>query len=408
MPDSVVQLLCGVKNDPWGKKGKDSLAGVLWSKTPGAGEVDDSKTYSEMWMGTYPTVPSKILSTGQLLSDYLKENPEVVGKSALDKWGPEVPYLPKILSFSKALPLQLHPDKALSEKLHKEDPDKFGDPNHKPEIAIALSKFELFAGFKPLAEIEQLLKVKPLDQFVPPGQTSGLDDELLREICRILLTLPPSIVAETVKELLEIPESRFGPNQRYIPGLLDRLRKQYPETDNGSLVAVLLMNYMTLGPGEAVCVPADSIHAYLHGDIMECMARSDNVLNTGFCPKAEKDSVDLFTRALSFKPHGPDEAILPRRKSDKGEHFKTEVYAPPFSEFNVLGTSLGAGEKETYKPVGGPSLLIVTKGNGTMSVAGGDGKTFDLREGYTYFIGAGVALDLSTEKGIAVYRPYAE
>lgn len=35
-------------------------------------------------------------------------------------------------------------------------------------------------------------------------------------------------------------------------------------------------------------------------------------------------------------------------------------------------------------------------------------KRFDLKEGYTYFIGQGVALDFYTEKGIAVYRPYTE
>lgn len=47
-------------------------------------------------MGTYPTVPSRILSTGELLSDYLKKNPQLVGKSALDKYGPEIPFLPKV------------------------------------------------------------------------------------------------------------------------------------------------------------------------------------------------------------------------------------------------------------------------------------------------------------------------
>lgn len=48
MADAVVQLRCGVKNDSWGKPGKESMAARLWSKTPGTGEVDDSKTYSEV------------------------------------------------------------------------------------------------------------------------------------------------------------------------------------------------------------------------------------------------------------------------------------------------------------------------------------------------------------------------
>ncbi|KAE8363061.1 RmlC-like cupin domain-containing protein [Aspergillus caelatus] len=393
-------------NDSWGKQGKNSLAGQLWSKTPKNGDVKDDQTYSEMWMGTYPAVPSRILSTGELLSEYLKKNPELVGKSALDKYGPEIPFLPKILSFRKALPLQVHPDKSLAEQLHKENPDQFNDPNHKPEIAVALSNFELFAGFKPLSEIEAIMKLKPVEQLVPSNQP--FDDELLRELCKTLLTLPPIVVSEIIQSLKDLPEAQFG-KHRYIPGMLNRLSKQYTEFDNGNLVAALLMNYMTLGPGEAVCVPADSIHAYLCGDIVECMARSDNVINTGFCPRAERDNIDLFTRALTFKPHGVDEALLPRRKSDKGVSGKSDEYAPPFSEFNVLATSLGAGEHETHKAISGPSLLFVTKGCGRLELSEGKSvKTFDLQVGYVYFVGQGVSLDLSTDKGMAVYRPYAE
>jgi mannose-6-phosphate isomerase len=250
------------------------------------------------------------------------------------------------------------------------------------------------------------MKLKPLEQLVPSNQP--FDDDLLRELCKTLLTLPPIVVSEISKALQDLPESQFG-KHRYIPGMLDRLRKQYTEFDNGNLVAALLMNYMTLGPGEAVCVPADSIHAYLCGDIVECMARSDNVINTGFCPRPERDNVDLFTRALSFKPHGADEAVLSRRKSAKGVNGKSDEYAPPFSEFNVLATSLGAGERETQKAISGPSLLFVTKGCGQLEVSEGKSvKSFDLREGYVYFVGQGVSLDLSTDKGMAVYRPYAE
>ncbi|RAL05968.1 mannose-6-phosphate isomerase, class I [Aspergillus ibericus CBS 121593] len=412
MAAKVFQLKCGCKNDPWGKTGKDSLAGVLCSKTPGALEWDDSKTYSEMWMGTYPTVPSRILATDELLSEYLQKHPEVVGQSVLEKWGPEVPFLPKILSFSKALPLQIHPDKALAEKLHQTDPNKYSDPNHKPEIAIALSNFELFAGFKPLSDISTLMRIAPLQRFLPPDHPQTFTDSHLRDLTRTLLSLPASLISTTVNELLSIPESNFGPTQRYIPGLLDRLRKQYPDTDPGSLVAVLLMNYMTLGPGEAVCVPADSVHAYLCGDILECMARSDNVLNTGFCAPAERDDVGLFTEALTFKPHAVDEGVLGRRKSVVGGigEGRTEVYQPPFGEFGVLGVSLGAGERERHGRLEGLSLVVVVKGKGWMEVTGGEGEgeKWEIGEGAVFFVGAGVDLEFGTEKGLLVYRPYAE
>ncbi|KAJ5096025.1 hypothetical protein NUU61_005381 [Penicillium alfredii] len=403
MADAVVQLRCGVKNDTWGKKGKDSVAAHLWSQTPGHARIDEAKMYSEMWMGTYPSNPSYLLPTGQLLADYLKKNPQLVGKSVLDRWGPEIPFLPKILSFSKALPLQIHPDLTLAAQLNKQDPKKYGDTNHKPEIAIALSKFELFAGWKPLNDIQALFKLKPLEKFVP--SPTHFNDETLRQVCKALLNAAPKTVAATIKELQSIPEPQFGAYP-YIPGLLDRLSKQYTECDNGNLVAALLMNYLTLGPGDAVFVPADSIHAYLEGDIVECMARSDNVINTGFCPAPERDSVELFGQALTFQPHNAQDALLPRRKSDKGLNGKTDVYAPPISEFSVLCTCLGAGEKETHKSILGPSLMIVTKGCGSMNIPGD--KTVELKEGFVFFVGQGVALDFCTDKGMAVYRAYAE
>lgn len=307
------------------------------------------------------------------------------------------------MSFSKALPLQIHPDKHLAEQLHEEDPQEFGDANHKPEIAIALSNFELFAGWKPLEDIESVMKLKPLERFLPPYQK--FTDETLREVAKSLLGLPPFIVSQAAGELQSLPESNFG-KASYIPALLERLGRQYGEFDNGNLVATVLMNYMTLGPGESVYVPADSIHAYLYGDVVECMARSDNVLNTGFCPKPERDNIDLFARALTFKTHRAEDALLPRLKSDKGMNGKTDQYAPPFGEFNVLVTCLSSGEKETHKAILGPSVMIVTRGNGQMKTP--DGRTYELKEGYVFFVGRGVALDLESDKGMAVYRPFAE
>ncbi len=40
-------------------------------------------------------------------------------------------------------PPQAHPDKALAEQLHARDPEHYLDANHKPEMAIALTPFEV-------------------------------------------------------------------------------------------------------------------------------------------------------------------------------------------------------------------------------------------------------------------------
>ncbi|KAL1966421.1 hypothetical protein VTN77DRAFT_4563 [Rasamsonia byssochlamydoides] len=303
----------------------------------------------------------------------------------------------------KALPLQIHPDRQLAQQLHEKDPKKFTDTNHKPEIAVALSKFELFAGWKPLNDMTILFQQKPLQRFMPSGQTQ-FKDETLKQVAKNLLEAPEDVVAETVNALIQTPETAFG-KYPYIPSLLDRVRRQYSDFDNGNLIAVLCMNYMTLAPGDSVYVPADGIHAYLSGDIVECMARSDNVLNTGFCPRAERDSVALFTEALSFWPHDPSEALLGRHPSDKAEKGKTLEYAPPIDEFHVLATHLNAGEKEVIKPINGPSIMVVTSGDGRMHAGG---KTIELTEGYVFFIGQGVGTEFESPKGMAIYRAYAE
>jgi len=37
-----------------------------------------------------------------------------------------------------------------------------------------------------------------------------------------------------------------------------------------------------------------------------------------------------------------------------------------------------------------------------------EGKTRDLKEGYVFFVGQGVPVELESEKGMVAYRAYAE
>jgi mannose-6-phosphate isomerase len=111
MVKSVIQLQCKCNNYPWGKQGSDSIAAVLCSKTPGTDfKVEEDKNYAEMWMGTYPELPSYVLETGENLQDVINAHPDqLIGKTVYKKYGRDLPFLPKVLSIAKALPLQLHP-----------------------------------------------------------------------------------------------------------------------------------------------------------------------------------------------------------------------------------------------------------------------------------------------------------
>lgn len=76
-------------------------------------------------MGTHPTLPSKLKSSGEKLYDHIKAHPELLGDAVKDKFGGDLPFLFKVLAIQKALSIQAHPNKELAQKLHKERPDVY-------------------------------------------------------------------------------------------------------------------------------------------------------------------------------------------------------------------------------------------------------------------------------------------
>jgi mannose-6-phosphate isomerase len=135
------------------------------------------------------------------------------------------------------------------------------------------------------------------------------------------------------------------------------------------------------------------------------MARSDNVLNTGFCPRADRDSIELFTAALTFSPKNADEALLKPKDSDKGLKGHTQLLAPPMSEFDMLVTNLKGKETETIKALQGPAVLIVTGGKGTLKA---EGKEHEVKEGYVFFIGYDTEIELVAESCLETHIAFAE
>ena len=119
----------------------------------------------QLWMGTHSSGPSTISSpphlAGQLLSTWLMSNKWALGKMSSECVNGQLPFLLKVLSVNKALSIQAHPNKTHAEVLHRLRPDLYPDPNHKPELGIALGHFEGFCGFRPYAEIQMFLRTVP-------------------------------------------------------------------------------------------------------------------------------------------------------------------------------------------------------------------------------------------------------
>ena len=62
------------------------------------------------------------------------------------------------------------------------------------------------------------------------------------------------------------------------------LKMRYSGEDIG-LLLLFLMNFVELESGESISIKPGTLHAYLHGNIVECMAASDNVVRAGFTHK---------------------------------------------------------------------------------------------------------------------------
>jgi hypothetical protein len=84
--------------------------------------TDASHAYLQLWMGTHPTLPSKLLQGGgETLGERLKKTPELLGTRGLD----DLPFLFKVLAIRKALSIQSHPDKKFAERLHAVAPNLY-------------------------------------------------------------------------------------------------------------------------------------------------------------------------------------------------------------------------------------------------------------------------------------------
>lgn len=89
--------------------------------------ADSSHTYSQLWMGTHPTLPSR--TAKGTLKEHLAANPSFIGTSVTKRFpdaaSGALPFLFKVLSIGTALSIQAHPNKTLAERLHKERPDVY-------------------------------------------------------------------------------------------------------------------------------------------------------------------------------------------------------------------------------------------------------------------------------------------
>lgn len=219
------------------------------------GFAPDGNSWAEMWFGTHHVAPAHLdTHDGPLLSDNAGHMDMLV----------------KLLAAGQPLSLQTHPNKEQARRgCAREDaagidisaPHRmYRDASDKPEILIALTPFEALCGFQTLDVISAL--------FAEMQWATELDVLSAHGIAGYLKWC---FAQDTPPQLMSCPQ------------WLRDIAQIYPN-DPGLRVAPLL-HHVVLAPGEAICLPAGNLHAYIKGCGIEVMNSSDNVVRAGFTPK---------------------------------------------------------------------------------------------------------------------------
>ncbi|KAI9501399.1 mannose-6-phosphate isomerase [Coemansia spiralis] len=393
----VVRLACTVNNYHWGKHGLASKAAQFAATNPGVA-IDASQTYAELWMGTHPSGPSTVYGTETKLADLIDQDPARLLSPAVErKFGAQLPFLFKVLSIEKALSIQAHPDKQLATQLHAKYPSIYRDPNHKPEMSIALTDFIALSGFRPLEQISGFLDEYPEFRALV-AMTAGAFQQAVAEngdkraaLRALFAELMDADAHVQVERLLARTKESADPLDTSAEALAHRLNKEYPG-DIG-IFCVFVLNVLRLRPGEAFYMGPNDPHAYVFGDCVECMATSDNVVRAGLTPKLR--DVPVLTSMLTYEYGSPEGKLLAPTRV--GSH--SVVYDPPIDEFAVVCTTLRASEEEQLASVQGPQILLVTQGCGVL-VADGE---HALEPGFVYFISPGTPVALRAASALIAY-----
>ncbi|MEA5456206.1 mannose-6-phosphate isomerase, class I [Sinomonas sp. JGH33] len=377
-------LLNSLRPYAWGSS---TAIAELLGRTPSGGPE------AELWIGAHPDSPSRVLTApgdgAPGLDDVIARDPEgLLGAESVAAFGPRLPFLLKVLAADRPLSLQVHPtleqaqagfaaeeaagiDRAAPHRNYKDD-------NHKPEMIFALTPFEALCGFR--APAEAAARFEALTALLA-GQEAAEVTEQVAEILRgpdegdALQTAFARLIAggeqvrDAVRAAAAAVDRAVAAADMDDAGLrtVADLAREY-EDDPGVLIS-LLLNRVSLAPGEALALGAGNVHAYLSGLGIEVMASSDNVLRGGLTPKHVDVSELLATVAFEALPV----PLLAPTESELGQ----ELYRPPFGEFQLQRIYVPAGAPGTRpEPVpvaqAGAAVVLVVDGSLTLDTPKGD------------------------------------
>lgn len=340
---------------------------------------------AEVWMGTHPNGCSMV-KQGNInvpLSDLIKQDScAFLSQSTAETFG-DLPFLFKVLAADNALSIQVHPNKQDAELGYAKEQQlgvplsafnrNYKDANHKPELVYALTEYQAMNGFRPFDEIItefrqcDIPEIKGcLEQFERNPNQDGLSQFFVE-----ILSMGETRKVNAVDHLLNYAAK--NPSRSVCDLILD-LAEQYP--NDVGLFAPLLLNVITLKPGEAMFLSAKTPHAYIKGTGLEIMANSDNVLRAGLTPK--HIDVEELVKCTDFIPK-PMNTLLTHAEIKGCEHqFPVPVQDFKFSVF----------QKPKKQQVEMTSAEILMPIDANVTLLAESGETLVLDKGQSVFIPA--------------------
>lgn len=350
----------------------NAVRGYSWGSTRQLsaflGQRPTGKPQAELWIGAHEADPSGLPDGRRLNAVIAQDARTMLGGRVCDRFGERLPFLMKVLAVNEPLSLQVHPSAERARVGHAREsrsgiavdaPGRsYKDPWHKPELVYALTRFESMAGFRAVdasADLLGLLNLAWADE-VALRLESGPASQTLRAIVTETLRLKGRTLSRLLRDVADATrhadQSQINPEADRVFANVGRLVGTYP-SDPGVLVT-LLLNNVTLAPGESMFVSPGVIHAHVSGLGVEIMASSDNVLRAGLTPKHL--DVEELLEVTDFTP------VLPPRWQPVERSADFVHLEPPVSEFSL--TVGGSPLRRT--PATGPRAVLVLDGTVTI------------------------------------------
>jgi mannose-6-phosphate isomerase len=252
-------------------------------------DIPSPQRESELWMGAHEEGPARTDRPGgpDLAAVVAADPVGELGEDCVQRFGPRLPFLLKVLAPGRAISIQAHPSAEQATEVRATTGDSvYVDDWGKPELLLAIAPFEVFVGMRAHHEVADLVGRLGVPLLVELVEKAAVTDDPAHAMLGAVLATPADEVEGLAREVvaacvrLEASGDEFG----QAAAAVVQVAEEHP--DDIGLVVLLLMHHWVLEPGQYIDVAAGVLHSYVRGLGIEVLANSDNVVRAGLTSKA--------------------------------------------------------------------------------------------------------------------------